>query len=160
MPTDRRRRRGARRRGQRRPYVRAISLLFTVVYHDRHPRSLVVVVIEEHGIGGQAPVFRFNAAYAQHKTAGTVIAFAQVGHLYRTDDLFFRRSLPNPLVCGSRCRHGRRDIGFNGGQILGMRARRERETKQQHQKPTHIERRPLLQIGSNKLSSKNSDTAA
>jgi hypothetical protein len=55
---------------------RAIILLLTVVYHDRHPRSLVIVVIEEHGIGADPPIFQFYTAYAQYKAAGTVIGFA------------------------------------------------------------------------------------
>ena len=37
---------------------RAIIRLFAVVYHDRYSRSLVVVVIEEHGIGADPPIFQ------------------------------------------------------------------------------------------------------
>jgi hypothetical protein len=43
---------------------RAIILLFAVVYHDRHSRSLVVVVIEEYGISADPPIFLIDPAYA------------------------------------------------------------------------------------------------
>ena len=70
---------------------RAIILLFAVVYHDRHSRSLVVVVIEEHGIGADPLIFRFYAAYAQYKAAGTVIGFRVSLTSLSVGELFFRR---------------------------------------------------------------------
>ena len=54
----------------------AIVLLFAIVYHDRDPRSLVIVVIEEHGIITDASIFLIDPAYAQYKAAWTVVGLA------------------------------------------------------------------------------------
>ena len=66
-----------RGRQLRRPLRKwAIFLFFAVVYHDRHPRSLVDVVIEEHGVIADAPIFLIDPANAQYKVAGTMVSLA------------------------------------------------------------------------------------
>ena len=60
---------------------RTITLLFAVVQNDPKSQSLVIVVVEKHGISDNSMIFGFRPTYARYEATGTVIGFARIRHL-------------------------------------------------------------------------------